>query len=229
MLDSLVRVSRRVGYRHYASILNLTHSRSHQAYYTALSRSSSAEGTAIVSSFSDAAITRGLDDQLKREFRNLEVLNDITRMRFEDKLPAEVSGITRNQLIKSYLDWKGEGYEVPDLHPALRWQSSVDQRDDLDTPYGAQTWQLVGGPQEDSDTVTKDKVSVKRKISALGEHTVPEYQTTSPSPNISEQNCTSPVSAPRGYKWDAANWSCPYDSLFTIVHCLWASDPIRWT
>ncbi|KAI4517965.1 hypothetical protein K525DRAFT_156635, partial [Schizophyllum commune Loenen D] len=69
------------------NVVNLTNSRSHQAYYTALSRSSSASGTAIVSSFNDAMITRGLDDQLKREFRNLEVLNEITRLRYEMNLP----------------------------------------------------------------------------------------------------------------------------------------------
>ncbi|KAI5886735.1 uncharacterized protein SCHCODRAFT_01175257 [Schizophyllum commune H4-8] len=70
------------------NVVNLSNSRSHQSYYTALSRSSSAAGTAIVSSINEPVITRGLDDQLKREFRNLELLNDITRLRYLKQLPA---------------------------------------------------------------------------------------------------------------------------------------------
>ncbi|KAI4294020.1 hypothetical protein K525DRAFT_213689 [Schizophyllum commune Loenen D] len=95
------------------NIINLVNSRSHQAYYTALSRSSSASGTAIVSSFSASMISRGLDDQLKREFRNLEILNDINRLKYNGELPDHVRGDTRNQLIKSYLDWRGPGATVP--------------------------------------------------------------------------------------------------------------------
>ncbi|TRM55927.1 hypothetical protein BD626DRAFT_360113, partial [Schizophyllum amplum] len=89
-----------------SNVVNLTHSKTHQAYYTALSRSSSAEGTAIVSSFTPSKITSGLDVQLKREFRNLELLNEITRLRYESELPDTVIGDTRNSLIKSYLEWK---------------------------------------------------------------------------------------------------------------------------
>ncbi|KAL1684491.1 hypothetical protein GGG16DRAFT_32579, partial [Schizophyllum commune] len=88
------------------NVVNLTNSRSHQAVYTALSRSSSADGTAIMTSFASGLITKGMDDQLKREFRNLEVLNDITRLRYHNQLPACVEGDTRNKLIKSFLDWK---------------------------------------------------------------------------------------------------------------------------
>ncbi|KAL1750006.1 hypothetical protein FB107DRAFT_224609, partial [Schizophyllum commune] len=48
------------------NVVNLSNSRTHQSYYTALSRSSSAAGTAIISSLNVPIITRGLDDQLKR-------------------------------------------------------------------------------------------------------------------------------------------------------------------
>ncbi|KAI5823008.1 hypothetical protein K523DRAFT_255964 [Schizophyllum commune Tattone D] len=108
------------------NVVNLANSRSHQACYTALSRGTSAAGTAIVSSFNDSLITKGLDDHLKREFRNLEVLNEITRLRYTRELPPTVSGDTRHQLIRSFLDWKGPDYDIPDLHPALRWLTPDD-------------------------------------------------------------------------------------------------------
>ncbi|KAI5886715.1 uncharacterized protein SCHCODRAFT_01177116 [Schizophyllum commune H4-8] len=97
------------------NVVNLANSRSHQACYTALSRGTSAAATAIVSSFNDVLITKGMNDQLRREFRNLEILNDITRLRYLKELPDCVCGDTRNQLIRSFLDWKGPTYEIPDL------------------------------------------------------------------------------------------------------------------
>ncbi|KAI3998452.1 hypothetical protein K525DRAFT_214639 [Schizophyllum commune Loenen D] len=116
------------------NVVNLANSRSHQAYYTALSRSSSADGTAIISSFNDLMIRKGLDDQLKREFRNLELLSEITRLRYEGDLPEHIAGDTRNELLRSFLDWKGADYELPGLHPALRV-----------TPEDLSTWRTSTG------------------------------------------------------------------------------------
>ncbi|KAK7000759.1 hypothetical protein R3P38DRAFT_2797079 [Favolaschia claudopus] len=43
--------------------------------------------------------------------------------------------------------------------------------------------------------------------------------------NYPGQNVLSPV----GLQWDDTNWSCGYDSVFTLFHRLWASDPFKWT
>ena len=65
-----------------------------QSYYTALSRSSSAEFTAIVGDINCDLITGGLQAQgrLRQEFRHLEVLNEITLLRYNNKLPSSVHG-----------------------------------------------------------------------------------------------------------------------------------------
>ncbi|KAL1711988.1 hypothetical protein EV715DRAFT_214510 [Schizophyllum commune] len=220
------------------NVVNLTNSRSHQAYYTALSRSSSAAATAIVSSFNTSMITRGLDDQLKREFRNLEILSEITRLKYEGKLPTQVTGDTRNQLIRSFLDWMGPDYEIPNLHHALKWQSA-DDFDDVDAPFGRQAWQMVENEEESPDsedsskatTVTSTKAGTKRKRTELAENESISAAINPPKEKRARTENTSidATTSPRGYSWDSENWSCPYDSLFTVLHCIWSHDPAKWT
>ncbi|KAI5827105.1 hypothetical protein K523DRAFT_203232, partial [Schizophyllum commune Tattone D] len=214
------------------NVVNLTNSRSHQAYYTALSRSSSALGTAIVSSFNDLMITRGLDDQLKREFRNLEVLNEITRLRYEMNLPEAVTGDTRHQLIRAFLDNQGADFEIPGLHPALKWKSESDW-DDIDAPVGRQPWQYAEAPRAGDSVPTTTSSDSKRKRNS-----------TPDSDDASDEDCPAPKvarslneprapvptrPAPRGYEWDANDWSCPYDAVFTVLHSVWSANPAGWS
>ncbi|KAL1725524.1 hypothetical protein EV714DRAFT_221111 [Schizophyllum commune] len=227
------------------NVVNLTNSRSHQAYYTALSRSSSAAGTAIVSSFSTSMITRGLDDQLKREFRNLELLSEITRLKYEGKLPEQVTGETRNQLIRSFLDWMGPNYEIPNLHDALKWQS-VEDWDDIDAPFGRQPWQMVEPDDESHENQTSlpspsrpskavtgacAKAGTKRKSTESVKDESISAATNIPvakRPRTGSDS-TSVTTNPKGYAWDSVDWSCPYDSLFTVLHCMWMQNAARWT
>ncbi|KAF8233644.1 hypothetical protein L208DRAFT_1123328, partial [Tricholoma matsutake] len=59
------------------------------AYYTALS-SSTATGTLILTSFHPNKITGGASGALHQEFCELELLDNITKLRFEDKLPKNI-------------------------------------------------------------------------------------------------------------------------------------------
>jgi hypothetical protein len=34
---------------------------------------------------------------------------------------------------------------------------------------------------------------------------------------------------PTGLRWDKDNWSCAYDSLFSILYNIWAESPEKWT
>jgi hypothetical protein len=52
--------------------------RSHQSYYTALSRSTTADGTLILQGFDPKVITGGCSGALRQEFRELELLDEIT-------------------------------------------------------------------------------------------------------------------------------------------------------
>jgi hypothetical protein len=95
--------------------------RSHQSYYTSLSRSSTAAGTLILQGFDSRRITGGCSGALRQEFRELELLDEITRLRYLGKLPIMVDGDTRNNLITSFRSWKGEQYVPMNVHTSIRW------------------------------------------------------------------------------------------------------------
>ena len=66
--------------------------RDHHSYYTALSRSSSAAGTVLIQDFSADKITCGISRWLRQEFRELNILDEITRLRYENCLPDSIAG-----------------------------------------------------------------------------------------------------------------------------------------
>jgi hypothetical protein len=93
--------------------------RSHQSYYTALSRSATAEGTLLLQGFDPKVITGRCSGALRQEFRELELLDEITQLCHLRKLPLTISGDTRNNLISAFREWKGEQYVPHNVHPAL--------------------------------------------------------------------------------------------------------------
>ena len=88
------------------NVVHLNSCRSHLSYYTCLSRSATAAGTVIIQGFDPSKITRGCSGYIRQEFREHEILDDITRLRYEGQLPAEIQGNTQNSLIRSYQKYK---------------------------------------------------------------------------------------------------------------------------
>ena len=103
--------------------VDLNNLRSHQSYYTALSRSATAEGTLILQGFDSKQITGGCSGALRQEFRELELLDEITRLRYISKLPSHVEGITRNNIMTSFRKWKGNQYVLSTVHSSIRWST----------------------------------------------------------------------------------------------------------
>ena len=101
--------------------VDLNNCRSHQAYYTALSRSASAAGTVILQGFDISKITGRASGALRQEFRELEVMDEITLLKYESKLHNSVIGETRNALIHTYHMHKGLDYIPSAVHPAIKW------------------------------------------------------------------------------------------------------------
>ncbi|KZV59028.1 hypothetical protein PENSPDRAFT_562581, partial [Peniophora sp. CONT] len=93
------------------NIVDLEHCDTHQSIYTCLSRASTLKGTVIFRMCKHGIITGGLGSAndskaggllsgyLKQEFRELEILNEITRLRWEGKLKPGVGGNTRSTLL----------------------------------------------------------------------------------------------------------------------------------
>ena len=62
------------------NVVILNSCRDHLSYYTALSRSSTAEGTVIIQGFNPNKITCGAPGYLRQEFRELELMDEISRL-----------------------------------------------------------------------------------------------------------------------------------------------------
>jgi len=88
---------------------------------------------------------------LRQEFRELELLDEISKLRYEGKLPDHIQGNFRNPLIRAYQKWKGTDY-VPSLtHPALKW--SVKDPLPLLSVVTDAPWQII-----ETDVKKKKKV-----------------------------------------------------------------------
>jgi len=90
-------------------------------------------------------IQGGLTGFLRQEFRELEILDDITRLRYLGELPPSVSAVTRTALIRSYQLWKGTEHVPKTVHPSIEW-SKHDLMNLVDKSEDA-SWQLLAKNQ----------------------------------------------------------------------------------
>src|SRR5882757_4696251 len=121
--------------------VDLSNFKSHQFCYICLSRSATASGTVIVQSFSPQLITCGASGYLRQEFHELELLDEITKLRYEGNLPGHIQGNFRNPLIRAYKKWKGTDYVPPLTHPALQW--SIKDPMSLLSVVTDAPWQII--------------------------------------------------------------------------------------
>ena len=103
------------------NVADLNNLSTHQAYYTALSRSATAAGTMILQGFDVRNITGGCSGALRQEFCELELLDEITLCRYMGKLQETVYGPTRNTLIAAFRECKGIQYVPKQVHRAIWW------------------------------------------------------------------------------------------------------------
>ena len=215
--------------------VDLSNCRSHQSYYTCLSRSATASGTVIVQSFSPRLITCRASGYLRQEFRELELLDEITKLRYEGKLPDHIQGNLRNPLIRAYQKWRGTNYVPPLTHPALKWSIKdpmpllsvvtdapwqiIDKKKEKEVKIEATSIQSVFVPAKGSVPI---KSEPKRKIEEA------EILSVSVKKTKTAQMITDSYS-PSGLIWDGNDYSCAYDAFLTILYEIWSTDTKAWT
>ena len=164
---------------------------------------------------------------MRQEFRELELLDEISKLRYEGKLPDHIQGNFRNPLIRAYQKWKGTDYVPPLTHPALKW-SGNDPMPLLSVVTDA-PWQII-------DKKTKKEVKIettsiqsgfvvaegslpvksgkKRKLEEAKNLSASVKKTKAAQMIIASDNSSSPD----GLIWDGDNYSCAYDALLTILY-----------
>jgi hypothetical protein len=101
------------------NVVHLNSCFNHMSYYSSLSRSASAAGTMIIQGFDSKVIKRGCSEYLRQEFREQELLDEITRLRYKRKLPTHIEPSTRCTMIQEFQLWKGTHYLPSKTHAAL--------------------------------------------------------------------------------------------------------------
>ncbi|KAF9471130.1 hypothetical protein BDN70DRAFT_820439 [Pholiota conissans] len=209
--------------------VDLTHCYSTQSYYTCLSRSTSAAKTIILQGFSEKRITSGIGGYLRQEFRELEMLNDITYLKHMGELPDNVSGLLRNPLIRSYQKYKGNACQSSDWHPAIKWNANESK---IKNPEDNGTWnvEINNGIINTAFLLRNTKSKNKRSINDDSE--IIDNKLNNDSLHKDKRMCTKTMvdnEQPLGLKWDSVNYSCAYDAIFTILYNVWHDNPALWT
>lgn len=227
------------------NVVDLNNCRSHQSYYTALSRSASAAGTLILQGFDTSKITGKASGALRQEFRELELLDEITRLRYVGKLPKGMHDADRrNTLIASYRERKGESYVPQTVHRAIRWSKGDPY---MDSTPDILPWKVIGQsvsqsgqpakvntsyvPAKGSNKTNVFAVSAKRKAEGdAADYTddVRKVKKLKIDHGILLHRAGAQADeAPSGTQW--RDNSCAYDAVVTILYSVWKDDPLSRT
>ncbi|KAJ3559086.1 hypothetical protein NM688_g551 [Phlebia brevispora] len=188
--------------------IDIRQCKNHQAIYTCLSRSSSLAGTLILAPFDKRKLTGGPSADLKRELRELEIMDDISKLRFEGHLPEGIKGNTRAQLVRSYQRIFGAYHIPPQIHPALDWRG--ESLDDIKCQKRDIPWENLSY-----------NARINRKKKRKGTHP-PQVSTQPQKKKKTNQTPSTSVGLGvsghlKGLIWDEENWSCLYDALLTVL------------
>ena len=211
--------------------VDLNNCRTHQAYYTALSRSSTAEGTVILQGFDTNKITGRASGSLRQEFRDLELLDDITKLRYVGKLHNSVQGDRRNALIHTFRLHKGLSYIPSNVHHSIKWNKKDPMLDPIvdDIP-----WEIVTKSNMASKSKIQEKpplepstplVKTKRKDitpQKVYKEKISKTHTTSSKINLNDANIDVESLVPSGTAWHQN--SCAYDAALCIIHAIWEGN-----
>ncbi|KIK09073.1 hypothetical protein K443DRAFT_83815 [Laccaria amethystina LaAM-08-1] len=201
------------------NVVDLNSCRNHLSYYTALSRSSTCEGTVI--------------------FRELELLDDITKLRYNGQLPKSINGRLRNSVLRQYQQLKGKGYCPENVTGPIRWSEMYPMQ--TFQVMTDSSWQLITKstshkvvqeaeiqPQKQSKNITESFVPAQGSM-ALKRKAEEDLNSDEPKSKKIRASFGPTPEIPVGILWDSVNYSCSYDSLFTILCEIWIYNPKKWT
>ncbi len=106
------------------NVVDVAKCRSHQALYTCLSRSATAEGTLILQRWTQDITDKvqgRASSALRQEFRELELLDEITKLCYHSKLDPKVIGLTWIDQIRAYQKVMGAQYVLSYVHSSIQW------------------------------------------------------------------------------------------------------------
>jgi hypothetical protein len=198
------------------NIVDLNESRSHQAIYTSLSRGKTAAETVILRPFALDKLQGGITGYLREEFRDLDLLDEITSKLHDGTLPIAATQSLRASMIAAYRTFQhvqNVTNEHDQNHLSGRPRTNgTHNGSDYHTPQGIsitdgrvesckRPW--GDGPYNDARPVKRPRTSQNRATQG---------------PALILQGCT----------WDPKDWSCAYDTYLTILKFIFVDTPEVW-
>ncbi|KAF5347665.1 hypothetical protein D9758_014859 [Tetrapyrgos nigripes] len=221
------------------NVVDIHNSRDFRAIYTALSRSSCADQTLILQGFNTNLLTGGIKNKggYRQELRELEFLDEITRLKYLGILSPSVFGDRRSSLIKSFRTVQGINFVPASVHKSIEWNDSDPLPDTFDS---GETWQIISA---DNETDQKNKRQLKgnfktakgatqnetkgRTLKRKAQAEEPERPSTTPKKKIKEdvpaqiqRNSASYLSYP-SLRWFLN--SCAHDSAIILLYYLYVN------
>ena len=187
---------------------------------------------------------------LRQEFRELELLDDITKHRYNGNCSTKVTGITRGELVHSFRQWKGETYVPNSMHKDLQWTDCKPfpiEEVDANLP-----WEIIPDNKTGIKPIKKAPVDIfpasyyvpakgSQKLPAMSQDTglklnkrvlmqentdVGTQERQSKKAKFSNNNRDIQVSQFKGFPWN--NHSCAYDALLTILLAVYTECEETW-
>ncbi|KAH9831731.1 uncharacterized protein C8Q71DRAFT_798821 [Rhodofomes roseus] len=231
------------------NVVDLQNCKNHQSVYRCLSRGSTYQGTIIVQGFDNSKFMGGVTGWLRQEFRELELLDEITKLKYDGTLSPSVEGakympktmysalkLSKKQPFDVEKPCKESQWEMvkranKDKQPQLQKdpdslaESSADTDPTNLTKHDLQTAKDV--PAKGTTqlaTVSNDIGSrTKRKHTAKDKSLQREVKRThTSSMNIAGQE------EPVCFTWNNETYSCAFDTLFGILHNIYREQNMIW-
>ena len=173
----------------------------------------------LIQKFNEHKITGGISGWLRQEFRDLNALDDITRLRYEGHLPDNIFGPLQNPAPRAYYVWIGDLKDDGDWHSTVKYKVGECKVKPVESDA---TWDI--NMFHALRRVGANCVSLKR-----GTNKIDAMEKTGRAVKFAQPASISHLSPPLGLIWDSENYSCAYDSLFTILYNIWIDAPAVWS
>ena len=115
-------------------------------------------------SLQPSMITGGCSGWLRQEFRDLEILDEITRLAFHSQLVPEINGHCQNSLIRQFHMWKCLNYVPENLHPTIKW--SAQHPNTLEPDVQVIPWQIVNRKENLNSNLNNSMVNASNSFTA---------------------------------------------------------------
>ncbi|KAF8962225.1 hypothetical protein BDZ97DRAFT_1611458, partial [Flammula alnicola] len=198
------------------NVVHPTRCKDHMSYYTCLSRSSSAEGTILLKEPDADRITKGISGFLRQECRELHVLDEVTKLKYEGLLPEGILHPLRNLTVRAYVLWNKSASNEKSWHSALAYGPGENR---LKRVEADGTWFM---------NMNLRNVDLKGKKRLIDTSESPAKSPAEKVKRVARCAESQESVGPCGLIWDADNYSCAYDSIFTVLHSIWLRDTRVW-